>query len=639
MATTCTISFDARFDSPPDQVWRVVADTNRIDAAAGLPAVTYEDVPQPDGTTRRLASYRKLGMRFAYEELPFTWVHGREFEVVRRFTSGPFRTFRHHCVLRPLNGAGGAGGAGGVDGADGSGAGCVATTTFEFEPANAFWRLVGPIAVRRDAVRPFARLFRDADAALRAASPGADGDADPLGQELPVALPTGPPATPAEAARIRALAAKLSPGARPALVERLVDRLVTAPAGELRRLRPYRCAREWGADRGETLDLFLAATVAGLLVLRWDMICPHCRGDRENLRRLAEVRERAFCPSCNVDFDVDLDRGLEVVFAPHPQVRATPKEHFCLGGPGLTPHVVYQRLLAPEAVDAPALALPPGRYRLRFTGEPRWRWLTAEEGAAAPVEGPRFVLRADGIDGADARIPARRATAVHVENRSGRRAVARVESVGWARDVLAAGELLANQRFRRLFTAEVLAPGVKLAVERVTVVFTDLVGSTAMYERVGDATAFRLVWSHLEVLERLVERHRGALVKTIGDGAMAVFPRASDALACVVEMHRAVEALAGEGAAERLGLKIGAHEGPCIAVTLDERLDYFGRTVNLAARLNGESRGGDVVLSRELARTTDGAAPLRAAGFALAPAETRLRGIPEPVAVFRAARG
>ena len=86
-------------------------------------------------------------------------------------------------------------------------------------------------------------------------------------------------------------------------------------------------------------------------------------------------------------------------------------------------------------------------------------------------------------------------------------------------------------------------------------------------------------------------------------------------------------------AAAPLVLKLGLHDGPCIAVTLNDRLDYFGRTVNLAARLQGQSRGGDVVVSAELAGDPE-VAPLLA-GRAASREKVLLRGFAEPVPFLR----
>ena len=88
------------------------------------------------------------------------------------------------------------------------------------------------------------------------------------------------------------------------------------------------------------------------------------------------------------------------------------------------------------------------------------------------------------------------------------------------------------------------------------------------------------------------------MVKTIGDAVMAVFCEPGDAVAAGLDIHRAFES----EPAKRLDLvlKVGLHARPCIAVNLNGRLDYFGTTVNAAARLEGQSLGGDVVFPSDL---------------------------------------
>jgi class 3 adenylate cyclase len=105
-------------------------------------------------------------------------------------------------------------------------------------------------------------------------------------------------------------------------------------------------------------------------------------------------------------------------------------------------------------------------------------------------------------------------------------------------------------------------------------------------------------------LTQVVRNHDGGIVKTIGDAVMAAFTDPAAAMRAALEVQRNVadfnRRFAGEAGA--LIIKVGLHAGPSIAVTLNERLDYFGSTVNLAARLQGQSRGGDIVLSAALAR-------------------------------------
>jgi class 3 adenylate cyclase len=319
------------------------------------------------------------------------------------------------------------------------------------------------------------------------------------------------------------------------------------------------------------------------------------------------------------------------VFTPHPQVREVPSRHYCVGGPGTTPHIVAQRALAPGEAWEASLRLAEGRYRVRFTGERTWRWLDVANGADMAT----LRVSDGGIDGDDARVGP--AFALRVENGSGRPVVAVVESVEWARDALSAGELVADQRFRDLFSKEVLAPGVRLAVEDVTVLFTDVVGSTALYNTLGDARAFRLVQDHFGVLRDVVARHRGAIVKTIGDAILAVFAAPADALAGAAALHAEVgPAVRERGHPAGVTLRVGVHGGPAIAVTLNERLDYFGTTVNLAARAEHLAGPGEIVTTEDLARRAGDA--LRERGWRSAGEEATPKGFSSPVRILRWSR-
>jgi class 3 adenylate cyclase len=144
------------------------------------------------------------------------------------------------------------------------------------------------------------------------------------------------------------------------------------------------------------------------------------------------------------------------------------------------------------------------------------------------------------------------------------------------------------------------------------------------------------------VLTRAVREHDGAVVKTIGDAVMAAFADPADALDAALAIRDAIagfnRTLAAEtGADVAIVVKLGLHCGPCIAVTLNDRLDYFGRAVNLAARLQGESRGGDIVVSEAMAEELSGSPAVAERLATLAPAaETaRVKGFAEPIALRR----
>jgi class 3 adenylate cyclase len=210
-----------------------------------------------------------------------------------------------------------------------------------------------------------------------------------------------------------------------------------------------------------------------------------------------------------------------------------------------------------------------------------------------------------------------------------------IEERAWVRDALTADQVTSIQAFRDLFSDRVLRPGDEIAVQRIALMFTDLRGSTALYEAVGDAAAYSLVREHFSLLAAIVRRHDGAVVKTIGDAVMAAFHLPEDALEAALEIQREVAGLNEGDGDGPIVIKLGLHTGPCIAVTLNDRLDYFGTMVNLAARLQGESVGGDIVLSPAFA--DDVAVAERLQGIAVSRETANLKGFDAPVPFFRIA--
>lgn len=202
-------------------------------------------------------------------------------------------------------------------------------------------------------------------------------------------------------------------------------------------------------------------------------------------------------------------------------------------------------------------------------------------------------------------------------------------------------DLLNVQAFRDLLTQQVLPAHESLRVSRVAILFTDLRGSTALYAQKGDPRAYRLVREHFDVLFAAVRAERGVVVKTIGDSVMASFVAPANALRAALAMQRGISAFNRRNTLdddEALLLKLGIHAGPCIAVTMNGRVDYFGSAVNIASRVEGLATGGDMILTdavredadaaRVIAQTTD-------AGGELISSTARLRGLAEPISVHR----
>lgn len=197
-------------------------------------------------------------------------------------------------------------------------------------------------------------------------------------------------------------------------------------------------------------------------------------------------------------------------------------------------------------------------------------------------------------------------------------------------------ELMTVQAFRDWAQNELLPTGEYLEVRRIAIWFSDLAGSTALYARSGDPFAYHLIREHFDLVFAAINQSEGAVVKTIGDGIMAVFVASEHALRAALGAHQSLDGLNRQHALpddRRLALKIGIHSGPSIVVTLNDRLDYFGTTVNVAARVSNLARGIEVVFTEEV--YTEAGVQDIAASHVVEPFQSDIRGLDQPWVVYR----
>jgi len=584
-----------RFDAPPDAVWRALSDTVRYNQAMGVPVHAAEAQARDDGGVDHVAHLRFGPWRIDWTEEPFEWVAGRGFRQCRRFRNGPFRSL---CASL---------------GIEADGAGTRARFRVAVLPRNLLGRAILAGGFFTKYGRDAARLMTSLNARLAA---------DPEGATIPV-----PPARLSGSARAKIDAAVAELEAGPfghGLAHRLAEHIRAASDMDAARIRPLALAREWGAPERAVIELCLAAAHRGLLVLQWDLLCPRCRGAKARPPALDGLPRAAHCPSCNIDFGSDFSRNVEVTFRPADGVRDALEGEYCLMGPVNTPHVLAQMSLAPGETREVAADLPAGAYRCRSLDPGPTRELDHPGGGF-----PTLTFADDAVSpGGPA--PAGR---LRLTNATARPRTLLIESRDWVAEALTAKRATALQAFRTLFPEEALAAAEDADIDSMAFLFTDLRGSTALYERIGDSAAYRVVRRHFQFLEDEVRARNGCVVKTIGDAVMAAFAAPADAVAAALAVQADVAGFNREVAPNAVRIRVGLHAGPCIAVTLNGRLDYFGATVNLAARLEGLAEGGDVVLSAATA-----ADPAVAALLADHPHETeqaRVKGIAEPVDVVR----
>ncbi|MBI2896786.1 MAG: adenylate/guanylate cyclase domain-containing protein [Deltaproteobacteria bacterium] len=551
-------------ESDPPAIWRVISDTDRLNRAAGLGRLTI--APRSDSSASRF-DVRTVsgGLPMEYAERPFEWVEAERFSVRREVRKGLIRTLEHAFGLAPRDGGGSR-----------------LEIRISVVPRSA---LLAPV-VRFTVSQILGRVVQEIVAADRALAQG-----EPIRMKAPAPIVNRDELERA-AAELRARVGEGGQAAAAALID-LVRRGADFEASSI---RPFELADDRGLDRRNVLSVCLDAVVAGLVDLSWQIVCPSCRGAPQNVASLVDLDEKGHCPYCDISFGVELDRAVEATFRAAPAVRKVDPSPYCIGGPGRVPHVVAQSILPARGEATLRAPAAPGRYRLFVRGGATAS-VEVVEGAA---ESARLEVRSDGLTPQMIAVAPRGAIVVAQEAPLERHA--KLERLEWASRAATAHFVTTVPAFRRMFAKEVLRPGLVLRVARVALLFSDLTGSTALYTRTGDARAFRTVQDHFELLRAIVERHEGTIVKTMGDAVMAAFLDEAQALQAALEMQAAFPGFrAAHPEAHDAFLKIGIYAGPCYGVTANGILDYFGQSANIAARLQGAARAGQVVVPEELA--------------------------------------
>ena len=613
------------FHATPERVWPFVSDTQRFNEATGLPTAEVTETPDPNGGSRRTLRIRRFGLSILWDEYPFEWIQPQFFGVLRVYLTGPVAWMRVYAELEPLP--------------DGT---TRLTYEIQIHPSNLLGYIAIPIQINWISRRAFDRVFHQIDEALCS-------EAAPLAP-FPLLVK---PLQAAALARMSAIAQSLSAAGRPAdLIGRLVRQIREAPDVDLMRMRPFALADSWGSDRFETLELCLHAARLGLLDVNWALLCPECRGAPSVAPTLANVSRHVHCSSCNIDFEVAFDHNIEVTFHPNPGIKKVEQGIYCVGGPQNTPHIIVQQILAPNERRVCEVPFATGYYRIRgprISGRPVMVEVgETPDGLAAQSRGVvgtetrrqemQVVIDTDGLHPSHERLNTGAVSAT-LDNRTDRDQVVIMEHTTWSDQAATAAQVTTLQAFRDLFSSEALRPMEQIAVTSMTILFTDLKGSTAIYHTIGDAPAFRRVMDHFTILRDSVVKRHGSIVKTIGDSVMAVFTDPAHGVAAGIDMLKGVATANETGNVPPFTLKIGLHRGPCIAITQNDRLDYFGSTVNIAARIEAQSNGNEIVIS-EAVLTDPGARHwMETAGVEITPFHAELKGYQQAFPLFRIRKG
>ena len=434
---------------------------------------------------------------------------------------------------------------------------------------------------------------------------------------------------------------------------------------DLCRLNVLDFAKRNGLDEERAIGAFLHAAKFGLFDMSWNVLCPGCGGVLDANATLKTVHQSMYsCALCAAGYEPTLDEMVEVTFTVSQQVRRIAahdpntlpfweyaRQIFWSSGVDLPDEVTFRKLINEITLDS--VELQPGERATMSLQLPAEFIVIFEPVTHAAhfidVKGePTRERRSLSMVFNESHAPTGKTEMqpgpieISLANGTKRRVLPGVwitgdklhHLLGKRKPFLTAKLLLTNQTFRDLYRADTLEIDQRLKITSLTFLFTDLKGSTQLYERVGDLHAYDLVKAHFRILHDIVASESGAVVKTIGDAVMATFPTPDRALAAALRMREGMRSLNEQRKHEDLLLKIGIHEGPCLAVMLNDRQDYFGQTVNIASRVQNLADSRAIFATGSVVENSTASQLLRASGLTPSAQHIALRGVTEDLKIY-----
>lgn len=163
----------------------------------------------------------------------------------------------------------------------------------------------------------------------------------------------------------------------------------------------------------------------------------------------------------------------------------------------------------------------------------------------------------------------------------------------------------------------------------ITVMFTDLKGSTSIADTQGDIASRTLIKQHNDIVFPLIEKNQGILVKTMGDGTMSYFNKPQDSIRAAIEIQKGIDQFNLEKKAKvPILIRVGIHTGQGIV----EQNDIFGDVVNVASRFEGQANAGEICISEETFNALDNKSEF----YCRFIKETAIKGKKDPVKLYKA---
>jgi len=452
-------------------------------------------------------------------------------------------------------------------------------------------------------------------------------------------------------------------------LDTLYEILINSTDWDLFRINPIRFALENNLNEQKIIDIFVHASKIGLFEFEWSMLCPKCGGVTSSHHAIDEIEsEKTHCVFCDVDIETDLSEYVEVSFnlaesikklEIHPHENLENYMKFVRSKNRVAPKE-FDDYINNEAFISFNVAEPDESIKIEFEAKFNsiYRLICVETNSLSRFtvdestnENPQIIdidMHKHGFSEADVEI-AQGKTILHITNHSPykvgymffspepNKIMSFLSKQPIRFDNYLNGKiLLNNQNFRDLFKMNNLPDDLNLKVSDMTILFTDLKQSTELYDKIGDIEAYSLVQKHFDLLFEKTKENSGAIVKTIGDAVMSAFSNPLDGIKAATSMMKEIKKM-NEGISHDIQIKVGLNSGTALAVMANEQIDYFGQTVNKAARVQGLADESEIWITDPILTFHEVKEFLDIAGYKTKRFKANLKGISKPITVHKLA--
>lgn len=546
-------------DFPTATIWTLISDTSRLNKAIGLSEMNFEEV---NGVLYGKAI--NAGIKLEWEEVPWTWDFEKHLISIREYSKGFAYTVKAIYHLEKI-----------------SETSSRLYVYLGWIPRGFFYRLL--LLASENVIRKkYSKILSEMKSIASA-------------RNFPIQIPIREEKSMVnnQLGLLKIKEELIQRNISKEIIEKLIDFIEYGNELDLYRIRVLELAKKWNIKERELVVACMYATRAGLLTISWDVICPHCRGTRLEIGTLYDIPSKANCDVCDIEYENDSENSIEITFHVHPSIRNVAKVFYCSAEPAKKPHIKFQRLLQAGESRKVDMNLGIGLYRLRIKGK-------SEVGNLLVTDAESNNTVYWSIEGNQNYLSSKNPI-LNIFNSDNTARLFTLEDTAWDPNLLRPAYIFSLQEFHDLFSAESISSDLKLELGMQTVLFTDIVGSSSLYEEHGDSKTFIKVKKHFEEINKFVKENEGAIIKTIGDAVMAAFPSPIGAILAAVSMLKSFNGINING----IRLRVSIHYGQCIAVNLNSGIDFFGKTVNIAAKIQKLAGVSQIVFTKEFKENPD----------------------------------